>query len=379
MEQLIRRVLSKLFPDNDVAVIRSEDGKTLELPSIDQIQIVYPVLERDYHFEDMDGARIKHSNELFALESSGSYMKNDLILARTSGVQIYLLFSCTEDGEALLEALEESLAQRFKASFSGAIETRIRDFKDRIEENEDEATRLGHQLLNLHKQIHTDTQAFNALDGTKGEWIRKTHSEFANLKHLIPNYYESFRIDGDELIAKTHEVSINYDGNSYDIGVFEVKITLSTGDLDIQNLTHEVNGYQHPHISGGKPCLGNIGNGVIRMLAEMELFGALQMIHSFLHSYNDGSPYQKIEFWDPDHEGNEETRYSDCHEDNHGHECVRCGGEDDRCPYYEFAHEDCLGNSSLTDCVRCDYQCHLGRHRIEQEKQKRQPAEVLAA
>ena len=43
----------------------------------------------------------------------------------------------------------------------------------------------------------------------------------------------------------------------------------------------------------GKPCLGNIGNGVIRMLAEFELFGALQIIHKFLHSYNPHSPYQQ--------------------------------------------------------------------------------------
>ncbi len=391
MEELLWNIINEHFEGQAINVVQSEDGTPMnDLPQ-DHVNIVYTVLSKDFHYETINGLRIKHSQAIFRVEPSIDHTHDGSTLARLKGSTIYLLFSWNEGADSVLEAILQdlvpkakedianSLIHQFKTSISSAIEARVQEYRDRIKQNNEEAGDMERQVLNLRRQIHTDSQALQALDGTKGQWIQKAHKEFDNLQHLIPNYYEGFRLEDDKLIAKTHEVSIAYDGCSYDIGVFEVKITLATGDLEIANLTHEVDGYQHPHISDGRPCLGNIGKGVIRMLAEFELFGALQMIHSFLHSYNEDSPYQKIEHWDPNHEDEEDSRYSNCRDNNSGYACVECGGEGGECPFYDEAFEVCVENSSLEDCTNCEYQCRLGRERIQRHRSNQQQPEVQAA
>ncbi len=386
MEQQIWNILNKCWPNDDFGVMPAEDGQLRTLPD-DAVSIVYPVLSKDFHFETIAGVRAKHSPDIFTSDKAYNHEHEGLILARLIGSSIYFLFSANDELEPVVdsvlqvlipkakEAAEKSQLKQFKNAVSSAIETRVKEYRKRIEENEEESQNLERQLQNLHRQINTDTQAFSALDGTKGQWKKKAEREFDYLQRLTENLYESIRIDGDKLIAKTSEVSINYDGSSYEIGEFEVRIDLPSGDLDIQNLTHEVDGYQHPHISDGKPCLGNIGSGVIRMLAEFELFGALQIIHKFLHSYNPHSPFHKIEYWNPDHEDENRKNYEDCRDDNSGYACVECGGEDGNCPFYDEAFEVCMENSSLEECTRCDYQCHMGRQRIQRQRQ----TEVQAA
>jgi hypothetical protein len=392
MEELLWNIINELFEGDTINVVQSEDGTPMnDLPQ-NQVNIVYTVLSKDFHYETINGQRIKHSQEIFEVDASTIHTHDCITLARLTGSIIYLLFSWNEGADAILEAIlqdlvpkakeaiQNSLHHQFKTSISSAIEARVQEYRDRIKQNDEEAGDMERQILNLRRQIHTDSQALEALDGTKGQWKQKAVKEFESLRHLIPNYYASYRIDDGKLIAKTHEVSIPYDGCTYDIGVFEVKITLATGDLEIANLTHEVDGYEHPHISGGRPCLGNIGKGVIRMLAEFELFGALQMIHSFLHSYNEDSPYHKIEHWDPGYENEEDSHFQNCRDNNSGYECVECGGEGGECPFYDEAFEVCVERSSLDDCVNCEYQCRLGRERIQRHQSNQQhQTEVQAA
>ena len=385
MEQLIWNILNKKWPNADFNVLPAEDGQLKTFPD-DEVSVVYPVLSKDFHYETIAGIRTKHSSEIFKCDKAYNHEHEGLILARLIGSTIYFLFSANDELEAIVNAslqvlipkakefAEKSQLKQFKNAVSSAIESRVREYKDRIKENEEESQNLEQQLLNLHRQIDTDTQAFNALDGTKGQWKKKAVKEFEYLHRLTDSLYKSIRVDGEKLIATTSDVSINYDGSSFDIGEFEVKINLPTGDLDIQNLTHAIDSYQHPHISDGKPCLGNIGSGVIRMLAEFELFGALQIIHKFLHSYNSDSPYLKIEHWDPDYVDDNQRNYESCRDDNSRYACVECGGEDGNCPFYDEAYESCLENSSLDECTNCEYQCHSGRQRIQ-----RQQTEVQAA
>jgi len=389
MEQHIWNIVSKCWPNDDFNVVPAEDGQLKSFPD-DEVSVVYPVLSKDFHFETIAGVRTKHTSEIFKCDTAYNHEHEGLILARLVGSTIYFLFSANDELEATVntllqvlipkakEAAEKSQLKQFKNAVSAAIEKRVSEYKDRIKENEEEGQKLEQQLLNLHRQINTDTQAFNALNGTKGQWKKKAQREFAYLHRLTENLYVSIRVDGEKIIAKTSEVSISFDGSTYDIGEFEIKIDLPTGDLDIKNLTHEVDGYDHPHISDGKPCLGNIGNGVIRMLTEFELFGALQIIHKFLHSYNSSSPFLKIEHWDPDYEDENQKNYESCRDDNSGYACIECGGEDGNCPFYDEAFEVCLENSSLDECIHCDYQCHKGRQRI-QRQQQRQQTEVQAA
>ena len=382
METQLMNVVSKLCGAYVFNLVQCLNGEISDTVGEDIINVLYPSFTKDFHFEEIIGMKIKHSPDIFALEGSLDYMHNGLILARYRCGNIYLLFSLLEENEELLEsilkniipkaieAVKEKKEHLFKMAVSTAIESRVDEYKDRIQSNNSECENLQDQIRTTRLQIETDTQALAALKGTKGQWIIKAQKEYKNIFHLIPNMYSSFRIEEDKLIATTNEVCITYDSYKYVIGEFDVQINLKSGNLKITNETNKTSGYDHPHINNGNPCLGNIADGLIRMITEFELFGALQMIYNYLHSYNPDSVYNKIEFWNPDYEDNEVDRYDACRENNYGFTCVECG--DSNCPFFDDAYDDCFENASLDDCVDCHYQCVLGRERIKKHEEELQ-------
>ena len=164
MEQLIWNILNKCWPKDDFNVVPAEDGQLKSFPD-DEVSIVYPVLSKDFHFETIGGVRTKHSSEIFKCDTAYNHEHEGLILARLIGSTIYFLFSANDELEptvnALLQVLipkakevaEKSQLKQFKNAVSSAIEKRVSDYKDRIEENEEESQKLERQLLNLRRQI----------------------------------------------------------------------------------------------------------------------------------------------------------------------------------------------------------------------------------
>ncbi len=377
MYELIRNVVDAKFTDAELTVIESRDGMDSGNLEKGTLHIVYPVIAKNFHFAEIGGVKVKYNPELFP-DIPETFLFEGIPAAKTRGTDIFLLFSCGDDGKGLLESIfsslvpkalearDECMKGKFRAAMAQAIARRLSDCRQRVKENEEELESAEDRLRNLARQIQTDRQAVNVLDGTKGEWMTRAEKEFVSMRNLVPNLYRRIFVDGDNLIALTHKVEIIHEGKMYEIGEFEVRITLHSGDLDMRNLTGRTKECDHPHIREGKPCLGNIGPGVIKMIAEFELFGSLQMLHSFLKNYNEDSPYVKIEHWDPDYV--EEDRYETCHEDHRGFDCIECGGEDGRCPFYDEAFEACFEDTTVEECTGCDHLCALGRQRIRQHQ-----------
>jgi len=140
-----------------------------------------------------------------------------------------------------------------------------------------------------------------------------------------------------------------------------IELDLSHGQMRISNLTNQVNGYAHPHISdGGEVCLGNISSGLTKLLGEFEIYAALELLHKFIHEYNVEDAYQKIQYWnDPDYCENESDEYERCREGgSYGRTCINCG--DNQCPYYQGALEECQEDADLNKCVTCQDRCQAG-------------------
>src|SRR5208283_197093 len=386
MESLIRSFLQSLNLPFEYVIHAASSTEEIELPKEDTLGIVYPIsLQSDFHYLEHDGERIRYRENYFKLEEGIPHCFDGLKLVVRKGTLICLQFLAGETNRVFLDvALNDAVKsvaddiiekdrQAFKAAMTSAIEHRIKEFKSNIETNEDEAESHERDALQMRNRIVTDKEALKALDGTKGQWIHRAEAEFDHLQHLVPSLYKKISLNENELIALTYPIDIEFDGAEYDMGDFEVKIGLQDAGLTIHNLTKQVDGYDHPHVNDGSACLGNISSGLIKMLAEFEFFGALQMIHTFLHSYNSDSPYLTIEHWDPNYTEDTTSYYDTCHDDNSGYRCVECGGEDGRCPFYEYAFSDCFEASTLTDCIKCDYQCHLGRERIKRHEAQHQP------
>lgn len=377
MQQLITDIFKQVCSMDMLDIIGGEHKDS----NPENVTVIYSetvATTKGYHFHDFGTDTVKYNSDIFQVEGAEDVFIDSIKAALIKGSTIYLLFEPSEKTKSFLEAVLKSalpqaiaLAQEkrrhnFKVALASAIDAKVKEYRSNIEENENDADEKESELLTLRRKVAVDRLALEALDGTVGQWKQKAEAEFEHLMMLIPNLYKSISVSDGELIALTHEIEIRHNQSMYEIGEFEVRIKLATGDLTISNQTHRVEEYDHPHINDGAACLGNIGKGIIKMLAEFELFGTLQVIHTFLHSYNSHSPYKKIEHWDPDYQDEDEDHYSSCHEDNSGYTCVECA--DTNCPFYEEAFEVCFDNSNLEDCINCEYQCHLGRQRIQEHQ-----------
>jgi hypothetical protein len=388
MQHLIKDIYEKLSPVNFLDVIETDERAGSKEYTPEHVTVVYSdniCNGKGYHFYEFEDERVKHNPEFFKIELANAFALDSIPMALVKGTVVYLLFEVSDKSQkfletvlrsllpSLIERAEEKRKHNFKVALSKAIDDKLTEYKSDIAKNETDADDKEQDLLEIRRKIAADKCAAQALDGTVGQWKQKAEQEYEHLMKLVPNLYNSICVEDGVLIARTHFIDIRHNNFLYEIGEFEVRIVLATGELVISNQTNKVHGYDHPHIDSGAACLGNIGRGIIRMLAEFELFGALQVIHTFLNSYNSESPYKKIEYWDPDFEGDEDDRYENCHEDNTGYACVECG--DHNCPFYDQAFEVCFENSSLQDCIECEYQCRLGRQRIKEHEEKQQSIE----
>ena len=248
---------------------------------------------------------------------------------------------------------------------SGVVER-----KDSLKQSIQQA---GYTLDDLNRQIF-DTARKRDLDKHLLVQLEKPSlplgkniiSEYANLKKLIPGLYCSIRFEDHRLWAKTHQVDIWWGDEKYEIGVLMIELELSRGQVIMRNLTNPVNNYPHPHVNdNGEICLGNVSAGLTKLLGEFEIYGALELLHKFIHEYNEDDPYQKIQFWkDPDY-CDESNEYERCREGgSYGQTCLQCS--DEGCPYFDGALEECQENMDLGKCVMCSDRCEAGDELLQE-------------
>ncbi len=383
MNQLIKDIFDSICELDILNIFEREEPTEYTEAITENVSVIYSknIGIKGYHLFDFNGKKIKYNSEAYKIEQAKEVVHENISFALTKGSAIYLLFDVSEHSQQFLEFIlkqvfssaiqfaKDKRTHRFKVAFANAVDNKVKEYKRNIEQNESDAEDKEEELLELRRKIVADKYAVGVIDGTVGQWKQKAEAEYDRMMKLIPNLYKLIELDGEDLFAHTYMVEITHNHHTYEIGEFEVRINLATGVLNISNLTKRIDdSYDHPHINDGASCLGNIGKGIIKMLAEFELFGVLQLVHTFLHSYNSSSPYKKIQYWDPNYEDEEEDRYESCHESSGGYTCVECG--DEQCPFYDQAYDDCFANSSLDDCIGCEYQCHLGRQRIQAHEEE---------
>jgi hypothetical protein len=169
------------------------------------------------------------------------------------------------------------------------------------------------------------------------------------------------------LVATTGPVTVEYDGWQFPLGRYQVTVEPS-GKLLIKALTeHPRADHPHPHVgTDGTPCLGNIHGDIAKLIGRLRIAEALQVIHSFLSSYNREGAYETISHFDPtgQYEDEEEDPCQDC-DDCCSPYCInRCDHNDSRygcgdCYEYrsEFCFEECEYNSGyelVHPCEGCD-------------------------
>jgi hypothetical protein len=94
----------------------------------------------------------------------------------------------------------------------------------------------------------------------------------------------------------TRPIRAEHNGKRYYLGTFQIDL-LYSGEITIHNLTSRHGYYDHPHIWNGKPCLGNIRQGLAKLIGELQLATASEIILDFLKTTNSKDWHISIEHW----------------------------------------------------------------------------------
>lgn len=195
---------------------------------------------------------------------------------------------------------------------------------------------------------------------------RRAAEDHDTLVKMVGKGLRDFEVDHQELRAITEPIDIHWNGMTYDLGSFELRIPVVEGSLLIhqRNTERIVEGYPHPHInSQGVPCLGNIAITVGELLGEGRYGQLVILLLEFLRSYNEDNPYLRLERWDPDWEDDEEDRFESCYREATLKECATCGDYD--CPYHDGAQRRCYENTDTKRCIECG-ECDLSSEATDQ-------------
>jgi len=101
----------------------------------------------------------------------------------------------------------------------------------------------------------------------------------------------------DRLSVFTDTIDTVVAGKRYRLGSFHLDICFS-GDVVVKNLTRAYGYYDHPHVWNAKPCLGNIGPSLLKLVSEFQWVAAVQLLIEYLKTVNPKEWYTPIDHWE---------------------------------------------------------------------------------
>lgn len=95
-----------------------------------------------------------------------------------------------------------------------------------------------------------------------------------------------------KLVVKLNDIVIEFNGRRYLLGRPIIEIH-QNGTIKISNPGNTVSRKPHPHVnSEGDPCLGNISEGIAKLIGQFEFATAVQILIEFLKNFNEGEQYR---------------------------------------------------------------------------------------
>ncbi len=237
---------------------------------------------------------------------------------------------------------EEDFARHFGEAFRKSITTRLESRQEEFDTRKREAEQAYYTLVDFERERSVFEQELAFLTGLAEKSCAKTARKQvqALLQVQSSGQYTHIAFDGEGVLhATTAPVTIEHEGYEIPLGRYEVEIP-SNGDVRIKALDeHPTADHPHPHIAHDhRPCLGNISGDVAKLIGKLRYAEVLQLLHSFLSSFNAENPYERLGHFDP----------SGQYQDEDDDPCESC---DEKCtPYCVFS---CEHNSDIYTCSDC--------------------------
>lgn len=156
-------------------------------------------------------------------------------------------------------------------------------------------------LKELSRQMALQTRLLRNCQERFRTLTNAEHSEEALVREFegllgIPDVRD-VEILEDRLCVFTDTVDTVVAGKRYRLGRFRVDIRFN-GDVAIKNLTRAYGYYDHPHVWNAKPCLGNIGQSVLKLVSEFQWVATAELLLEYLKTVNPKEWYTPIHHWE---------------------------------------------------------------------------------
>lgn len=178
----------------------------------------------------------------------------------------------------LFEEAARSEAAELEAELA-SLPDRIGDLSRRLVALDRRMPRASKRLREL-RQLSSSEAAWRA-----GEELKRVQC-VAGVHHA--------EIDGSALLVFTEAIVVA----ARALGAYRIAIRLD-GDIRVESLDRlgPRPAWDHPHVQDGLPCLGNLRPGVLKLISELELGLAVQVLLDFLRTYVAETAYTPIEGW----------------------------------------------------------------------------------
>lgn len=214
----------------------------------------------------------------------------------------YVIDQATKTDD-LYRSLKAGAEEKGKRALEAALGSM---FKERIRKEEsqlDSAQKLYEQyitnMVQAQRKIITAQAIIVAIQNNLEDVPRALEKKWEATKKLSGSkMYESISFQKTCVKGVTTPIYIKEQGKWYSLGKFEVSLAFD-GVIKILSLWKERGVSQdHPHVSGGNPCWGNMSGEPQKRIAESEFDVAFVEIYTFLCHYSrEGGPYSTIEHW----------------------------------------------------------------------------------
>ncbi len=206
--------------------------------------------------------------------------------------------------EALHQETEESATTWNRLRQARVREVYLRECRSRLQEEtafleqemrftEDNLEEYARRITAETRQLHAYQQRLNTLRGAPSQ--QEQHLKDLDQVKELPEVRE-VQIQDGRITIFTTPLRAECGGRAYHLGSYRIEIAFN-GDIRIRNLTDPLGAYDHPHIYQGRPCLGNIREGVAKMIGEYQFVAVVYVLLDFLTTVNPKDWRIPIAYW----------------------------------------------------------------------------------
>lgn len=206
--------------------------------------------------------------------------------------------------ESLRQETEEAATAWSRQRQTRVRQAYLRECRSRLQEEtaflEQEMRFTEENLEEYARRITAETrrlfafqQRLTTLRGAPAQ--HEQHLKDLDQLKELPEVREVQVQDG-RIMVFTTPLTTEFGGREFHLGSYRMEISFG-GDIRIRNMTDALGAYDHPHIYQGRPCLGNIREGVAKMIGEYQFVAVVYILLDFLKMVNPKDWRVPIAYW----------------------------------------------------------------------------------